>query len=127
MKRLKNLPALLLAVLLLASGVGYYLTRDADPARVAPKAPNSATQPSLMDQRLLQTARQMSSLAETPEERGLAAEALRLADHELDQAFATALREAAASAASLSPPLQKLAARVAQLKARVSRLQDRVA
>jgi small-conductance mechanosensitive channel len=127
MKRLKNLPALSLAVLLLACVVGVYLTRDADPVRVAPKAPASATQPSLMDQRLLQTARQMSSLAETPEERGLAAEALRLADHELDQAFATALREAATSASSLTPPLQKLAARVSQLKTRVARIKDRIA
>jgi len=127
MKRLKNLPALLLAVLLLGSGVGYYLTRDADTAHPAPKAPAAATQPSLMDQRLLQTARQMAGVAETPEERGLAAEALRLSDHELDQAFATALREAATSASALSPALQKLAARVAQLKTRVARLHERVA
>src|SRR3954454_7939660 len=116
MKRLKNLPALLLGLLLLGSLVGYYLTRDADTARIAPKTTASTTQQSLMDQRLLQTARQMAAMAETPEERGLAAEALRLSDHELDQAFARALREAAPSGASLSPPLQKLAARVAQLK-----------
>src|SRR6185312_5621475 len=97
MKRLKNLPALLLGVLLLGSVAGYYLTRDEETARLAPKG-RAATQPSLMDQRLLQTARQMAALAETPEERGLAAEALRLSDHELDQAFATALREAVTSA-----------------------------
>jgi hypothetical protein len=127
MKGLKNLPALLVTLLLLGSAVGYYLTRHADTPHVAPKAPASAAQPSLMDQRLLQTARQMATLAETPEERGLAAEALRLSDHELDQAFATALREAATSASTLSAPLQKLAARVAQLKTRVARLQDRVA
>ncbi len=127
MKRLKNTPAVALSLLLLACAVGYYFTRDAEPTRVAPKSAGGASQPSLMDQRMLQTAHQMAALAETPEERGFAAEALRLADHELDQAFSTALREASSSTASLSGPLQQLAARVGQLKTRVGRDQDRVA
>src|SRR3954470_16899365 len=120
MKRLKNLPALALILLLLASGVGYYFTREPDAARVPAKPTASMAQSSLMDQRALQTARQMSASADTPEERGLAAEALRLADHELDQAFATALREATSTAATLSGPLQQLATRVNQLKAKVA-------
>src|SRR5207248_1189465 len=127
MKRFKNIPALVLTLLLLGSAVGIYLTREGDPARNAPKPASSSSQSSLMDQRLLQTARQMAALAESARERALAAEALRLSDHELDQAFATALREAATSAASLSGPLKQQAARVGQLKTRVARDQERVA
>jgi small-conductance mechanosensitive channel len=119
----KNLPAAALALMLVASGVGYFLTRDSEATRPAPK---TAGQASLMDQRLLQTARQMASTAETPEERAFAAEVARLADHELDQAFATALREASGAAAALTGPLQQLAARAGQLRTRVARDQDRV-
>ena len=126
MRRLKNLPVLLLGLLLIASAIGYYATRDAEIARPATKATNPGQQASLMDQRLLQTARQMAATAETADERAFAEEAARLADHELDQAFATALREAATEAASLGPALQKQAARVAQMKAKVAREQDRV-
>ena len=49
----------------------------------------------MVDRRLLVTARQMAALAETTQEVELARQAARLADHELDQAFATAVREAA--------------------------------
>ena len=49
----------------------------------------------MVDRRLLVTARQLAALAETPQEVDLARQAARLADHELDQAFATAVREAA--------------------------------
>jgi hypothetical protein len=127
MKRLKDLPALILTLLLAGCAVGFYLTREGVPATVASKPSPAAAQVSLMDQRVLETARQMAGTADSPAERAFAADALRLADHELDQAFATALREAAASAASLSGPLQQLAAKVGQLKARVARDQDRVA
>jgi small-conductance mechanosensitive channel len=120
---MKNLPAVALGILLIVSGVGYYVTRD---GATPPPATKSASSSSLMDQRLLQTARAMSAAAETSDERGFAAEALHLADHELDQAFATALREAAAVAASLPPELQQLAARAAQLRTRVAREQERV-
>jgi len=63
MGRLKNLPVLLLGLLLIASAIGYYATRDAEIARPATKATNPGQQASLMDQRLLQTARQMAATA----------------------------------------------------------------
>jgi small-conductance mechanosensitive channel len=67
----------------------------------------------------------MAALAETSDERSQAQEAQRLADHELDQAFATALRQAAA----FRPPanLRELIARINQLEARIARDRDKIA
>jgi small-conductance mechanosensitive channel len=56
----------------------------------------------VVDQRPWQTAQTLASLATSKEERNLAQEAERLADHEVDQAFAQALRQATAEATSLT-------------------------
>jgi small-conductance mechanosensitive channel len=128
MKPLKNLPAAVLALLLVACAAGYYWTRDNAPLRSARKT--AAQQPSLIDDRLLKTARQLAAFADTADEQDQAREALRLADHEIDQAFSTALREAEApdaKSAATSGPLQQLAARAAQLKSKVAADQDKVA
>ena len=100
MRRVKNLPAWVAAALLIACVVAWYFTRDAASNRIASKKLAATSQTLPTDRRLLQSARQMVAAADTPDEQGLAAEALRLADHELDQAFASAIREAAAA----SPP-----------------------
>ena len=121
MKWLRNLPAAATALLLLACLAGFFLTRDSGTQPAGPAAASS-----LIDSRLMNTASQMASLADTAAEQDQARDALRLADHELDQAFATALREAAFAAVPSSGPLQQLAAHVAQLKTRVAADQDRV-
>jgi small-conductance mechanosensitive channel len=69
----------------------------------------------------------MAALAETADEQNQAREALRLADHELDQAFATALRQAAAYQPPSSGPLRAVVERVNQLKAQVEWDHRRVA
>src|SRR2546427_6495500 len=81
--------------------VAAYLTRDAAPGRVPAHV-------SAIDRRMLDTARQTAPLAETPREQELARVAVRLADHELDQAFASAVREAAAAKPATSGPVQQL-------------------
>src|SRR4051812_46551894 len=58
---------------------------------------------SVIDRRLLDTSRQLAPIAETPPEQELSRQALRRADHELDQAFATAVREAASSKPHVAP------------------------
>jgi len=123
----KNLLGWVLAALLLVCVVAWYITRDAASNHIAvKKGTTSQTLP--VDQRLLQSARQMASAAETPEEQALVGEALRLADHELDQGFASALREAAAiSAPSPKGPLKALTDRITQLKKRVAAEQARIA
>src|SRR5260221_14516784 len=120
MRRVKNLAGWALAALLLACVAAWYFTRDAASNRITAKRPAAASPPLPMARRLLQSARQMASAADTADEQALAAEALRLADHDLDQAFASALREAPASPPATSGPLKALADRIAQLKKRMA-------
>jgi hypothetical protein len=109
-----------IALLLAACLAAAWLTRDAAPIRTVAQA-------SLVDRRLLDTARQMAGLAETAQEVDLARQAARLADHELDQAFATAVREAADFKPATSGPVQQLNVRVAQAKTRMAADQARIA
>ena len=122
----KNLLTVLLAVLLAACLVAAYLMRGAGTARLVAGG-QAAGRTWNVDQHLIQTARQVAPLADTAAERGLAEEALRLADHQTDQAFATALREAAAASAPTSGPLKQLADHIAQLKDKIAKEQDRIA
>ena len=87
MKQPKNLLLAGLALLLALSVAGYYWTRDGGRNRGRRGA---GELPSMIDERLLKTAREMAATADTNEEQNVAREALRLSDHELDQAFATA-------------------------------------
>lgn len=127
MRRVKNLLPWALAALLVACVVAWYFTRDEGSNRIAAK--KGATSQTLpVDRRLLQSARQMAVVADTADEQVLAGEALRLADHELDQAFASALREAAATIPpATSGPLKALTDRITQLKKRVAVEQARIA
>ena len=125
MKRLHIVPAAILAALLLACLVAIYATRDSG-NRPSARATTAAYVASI-DTRLLETANRMAALAETTDEQNEAREALRLADHELDQAFATALRQAAAYRPPSSGPLRDLVERVKQLKEQVAWDHRRVA
>ena len=106
---LKILTALLL-VLLAATGYGLWATRP--PASATPVgALNAAFEPEAtgpgslptIDERTLLTAQRLARLATTPEEVPLARAAVQLADHELDLAFAGALRHIEAYPPVLSP------------------------
>jgi small-conductance mechanosensitive channel len=77
------------------------------------------TAPGLVDQRPLLTAQRLAAMATTQEEQDLAQNTLRLADHEVDMAFAIALHEAADH-----PPPVPAAAR--PIQARVQALQERI-
>jgi small-conductance mechanosensitive channel len=65
----------------------------------------------LVDQRPLQTARRMATVALTPEEQRLAHEAEKVGDHEVDLAFFDALRAAQENPPQLSPETKPLAER----------------
>src|ERR1035441_10341137 len=128
MKSLKNLPAMVLAILLAACLFTYYSTRESARPAAARKELAAAEQP-LVDTSLLQAALKLAPLAATPDEQGQAHEAWRLADHELDLAFAAALRDAEAEAAAALPtngPLRQLSDRIASLKERVAADKKRV-
>src|SRR5216684_1065122 len=83
--------------------------------------------PGVVDQRPWQTAATLAALAVSAEELELAREAERLADHEVDQAFAQSLREASGETRQLTGEALALQQRVTSLQQMVKEDQDRVA
>ena len=91
-----------LLVLIVAAGISYFATREAGVPHAQGKG-SVANQSPLVDERPLPTARALAPLALTPDERRFAEEAARIADHEVDLAFADALRQAVAQRPSDDP------------------------
>ena len=81
----------------------------------------------IVDQRPWQTAETLMALAESAEEREFAREAERLADHEVDQAFAQSLRQASAETRELKGEALVLQRRVTELQQTVKEDQARIA
>ncbi len=89
---------------------------------------NAAPRPyGIVDQRPWQTAQTLAALAVSAEELELAREAERLADHEVDQAFAQSLRQASAETRELTGEALTLQHRVTELQEMVKGDQQRVA
>jgi small-conductance mechanosensitive channel len=81
----------------------------------------------IVDQRPWQTAKTLAPLAVSAEELELAREAERLADHEVDQAFAQSLRQASAETRQLTGEALTLQKRVTELQQTVKQDQAQVA
>jgi len=103
-------------LVLLLGAVVYGLIRTTEPPAASSSQDNGKhgvpSRVPLVDQSPLKTAQQLAQLATTPEERPLAEEALRLADREVDLAFAAALRDAAENPPVLSPEAKEIEARL---------------
>jgi small-conductance mechanosensitive channel len=111
----------LLLVLLAVTGYGLWATRppaSATPVGALGSTPQAeaAAQASLptIDESTLLTAQRLARLASTPEEVPLARTAVQLADHELDLAFAGALRHIEAHPPVLSPEAIEIQGRLTQ-------------
>jgi small-conductance mechanosensitive channel len=116
---LLGLPAAVLALCL----IGLYVTRNSMADLSFLTDPNAG----LVDQKPWQTVQALAPLAISAEEQNYAQEAARLADHEVDQAFAQALREAAVQAARpATGAAVALAQRIAYLQTVVKDDQERV-
>ena len=103
----------LLALVLVAISA-LVLTRDTtSSSRVRPR------RPPLVDEQPAQTARNMAALASSREEQRFARQALRLADHAVDLAFAEAMRETALHPGASAPETTELFARVSRGEAQV--------
>jgi small-conductance mechanosensitive channel len=120
MRGFRGLLAAIVVVLLIACLVAAYVTRDVRSNQTAAQEPTAANSASPVDGRLLLSAQQMGALADTPEEQAHSRDALRLSDHELDQAFASALREAAMLSVPASGPFKQLRDRAARWKAQIA-------
>ena len=105
MKPRNWITAIVLLTLVGVSILGLLWTREpaAGTEIAAPKKKGAAAPMRRVDQKPLQTARRLAPLAVTVEEQLYARQALRLANHELDLAFAEALRQAVEEAPPLSP------------------------
>jgi hypothetical protein len=83
--------------------------------------------PGVVDQRPWQTAATLAALAQSAEEKDLAREAERLADHEVDQAFSQSLRQASLEKPNLSGKALALQKRVTELQETIKNDEARVA
>jgi small-conductance mechanosensitive channel len=83
--------------------------------------------PGVVDQRPWQTAATLAALAQSVEEKELAREAERLADHEVDQAFSQSLRQASLAKPNLSSKALALQQRVIELQETIKNDQARIA
>ena len=112
--------------LLGAAVIGLLWTREPSAAAetAAPKKKGAA--PRQVDQKPLQTARRLALLAAAAEEQSYARQALRLANHELDLAFAEALRQAVEEAPALSAEAQQRLAEKAKAEAEVAEDQRQI-
>src|SRR5882762_6038960 len=81
----------------------------------------------VVDQRPWQTAATLAALAQSSEEKKLAQEAERLADHEVDQAFSQSLRQASLAKPNLSGKALALQQRVTELQETIKNDQARIA
>src|SRR5258705_9886917 len=82
--------------------------------------------PGVVDQRPWQTAATLAALAQSAEEKELAREAERLADHEVDQAFSQSLRQASLEKPNLSGKALALQQRVTELQETIKNDQARI-
>ncbi len=113
MSTLQKIIALALLVLLALAGYGLWSTYQPAGTRArhgksAPPADSVAG----IDQTTLLNAQRLSQLTSSDEERAIAESAVQLADHELDIAFAAALRQIEAHPPVLSDATQKIEIRL---------------
>jgi len=81
----------------------------------------------VVDQRPWQTAATLAALAQSAEERELARDAERIADHEVDQAFSQSLRQASLAKPNLSGKALVLQKRVSELQEIIKNDEARIA
>ena len=126
--------AIVLLLLIVAAVVGLIWTRGTPiqeeeataGGQLLHRKPVVAARP-LVDQRPLQTAERMGTMASTPEEQALAHEAAKVGDHEVDLTFFDALRSAQQNPPPLSAEAKQIAARKAKAQQTLKDDQDNVA
>ena len=130
MRALQKTAAGVLAVALITTIYGIWATYQPPPPELSKQ--ESAARPATddaaaaIDERTLRRAHRLASLASTPEELPYAQSATQLADHELDVAFAAALRQIEAHPPVLSPEAQKISDRLQKAQKALDTDQARV-
>jgi small-conductance mechanosensitive channel len=128
MKLKQDSAVVLLLIALVAVGVGVYRTGRRDAALQARAGRRPTSDRSInVDQSSLITAEQLVRQPTTPDERRFAEDALRLADQEMDLAFAQAVRTTTTQVRPLSAEAKQIAARLDQAQKILTADQARVA
>jgi len=109
----KFLPVILFLLLGGAAGTGLWLTRDPGTAP-QPKPKAGRSEAPLVDLQPMATARRLAALATSSDGKRFAHDAERLADHEVDLAFADALRSATNAPPPADPAVRELLAQRAR-------------
>ncbi len=122
MKIFRSLAILALLLLILLGVIGLIYTRDSGTA-VPTKTAGPHKPP--VDEAPSQTAREMAKLATTWDQQRYAQQALKIANHEVDLAFADALRDASEHPPQLTELGRQLYAKMNQAEALVNAGQER--
>src|SRR5258708_30170715 len=131
MKTTQKIAALVLVALLGAVAYGLFRTGQPAnaPAMITKTANGAPVQALIVDQTPLLSAQRLAQMATSAEEKPFAEEALRLGDHEMDLAFAAAVRDAEANPPVLSAQAKEVEKRLQEAekaleadKARVAQL-----
>ena len=127
MKVKANLTLVALVAALAVVGYGVYKTElpSGPPVRSTSRR-NPADRPIVVDQTSLITAEQLVRLPTTPDERSFAQDALRLADQEMDLAFAQAVRSIANQPKVTTPEVRALEQRLQSAQASLATDEARV-
>jgi hypothetical protein len=131
MNRARMVIVLIMLIVLAVTLAGAFLTRGVMAYLPFLQARNGSwtgayVPPGVVDQRPWQTAAALTALAQSAEERKLAREAERLADHEVDQAFSQSLRQASLEKPNLSGKALALQQRVTELQETIKNDQARI-
>jgi len=114
------------AAVVVSCMVGSLLTEGAMDSLSSVRRGDASVQTGLVDQRPWQTVAQIAPLAVSAEEQAIAREAERLADHEVDQAFAMALRQAQMERRTLAGPVLEIQQKLNGLNEQVKEDQEAV-
>ncbi len=113
--------------LAVAALTGVILTTDWSTPKTPPAASPAGVAAAPIDLEPLTMAQDLAPLAVTPEEHEFAKEALQLADHEIDLAFAAALRTAADHTSSGDPKIRAIQDRLAKAQSLAAIDKQRIA
>ncbi len=112
-----------LLALVLAAATGLILTRQ---SAQSSSAASRGRKPPLVDEQPLLTARALSAVASDWDEQRFSRQALKVADHEVDLAFSSQMRQATEHPAPPTPQNKELFAQANRAQAAVKADQDRV-
>lgn len=137
MKTFHRIAGVVLVLLLIVATYGIVRTEPPAPSLLPGRtvaltvgsagSPSTAPGQPVVDQTPLKIAQQLAPLVTLPEERPLAEEALRLADHEVDIAFTAALRDAAQHPPPLSLEAKEIQTRLEKAEKALTNDQAQVA